>query len=131
MAGSSEAQIDLTPAMNLEPVALLDWLIVAPVAWCILVGTILLMVRKDTARHHYIAIPAMGVQVLITGALLAQIMINGPTTMVMGRWLPPFGIAFTVDILGAVLAFVAAVVALACTIYGVRDVNSSGQQQSL
>ena len=128
MAGSSKALIDLTPAMNLEPVPLLDWLIIAPVAWCILVGTVLLMMRKNTAQQHYVAIPAMGVQVIITAALLSQIVINGPTTMVMGRWLPPFGIAFTVDMLGAILAFVAAIVALACTIYGVKDVNSSGRR---
>lgn len=128
MAGSSDKNIDLTPAMNLEPVALLDWLIVAPVAWCILVGAILLMFRKKPQQQHLVAIPAMGVLVVLTGALLSQVLINGPITMVMGRWLPPFGIAFTVDLLGGVLAFISAVVALACTIYGVSDVNSTGRR---
>lgn len=79
MAGSSEAEIDLTPAMNLEPVPLLDWLIIMPVAWCIVIGTFLLMMRKNTAQQHLVAIPAMAVQVLITAGLLSQIIINGPT----------------------------------------------------
>ncbi|MGG2476298.1 hypothetical protein ACNVD4_13090, partial [Rhizobium sp. BR5] len=37
----------------------------------------------------------------------------GPFTMVMGRWLPPFGIAFTADLTGALLSLTAAIVALA------------------
>ena len=115
-------------AMNMEPVALVDWLIVAPVVWCILMGSVLLMIRKRLEIQHYIAVPAMGVLVLITGALLMQVMQNGPITMVMGRWLPPFGIAFTVDLLGALLAFTGAIVALAATVYGVGDVKSNGRR---
>ena len=128
MAGPVNKNIDLTPAMNVEPVALLDWLIVMPVAWCMLVGAILLMFRKKTEMQHIVAVPAMFVLLLITGALLVRVLENGPMTMVMGRWLPPFGIAFTVDILGALLAFVSAIVACACTIYGIGDVNNSGRR---
>ncbi|MEW7007790.1 Na+/H+ antiporter subunit D [Lentilitoribacter sp. EG35] len=118
----------LKQALNLEPVALADWLIVMPVAWCIIIGAVLLMFRKRTDWQHLMAVPSMGVLVLITAALLMQVLENGTMTMVMGRWLPPFGIAFTVDILGALLAFTSAVVAFACTLYGVGDVNDTGRR---
>ena len=48
--------------------------------------------------------------------------------MVMGRWLPPFGIAFTVDLIGALFALMAAVVALAGAITAVTDINDSGRR---
>lgn len=128
MAGSASKDIDLSQAMNIEPVALLDWLIIMPVAWCILVGAVLLMFRKRTEYQHILAVPAMVILCLFTGGLLAHVIANGTVTMVMGRWLPPFGIAFTVDILGAILAFTASIAALAATIYGVGDINSSGRR---
>ena len=37
--------------------------------------------------------------------------------MTMGRWLPPFGISFSVDVAGALLAFTSAVIALVGSIY--------------
>jgi len=46
----------------------------------------------------------------------------------MGRWLPPFGIAFTVDLTGALFALMAAVVALAGAIAAVTDINDSGRR---
>ena len=53
---------------------------------------------------------------------------SGPVTMVMGRWLPPFGIAFTVDLAGALFALTAALVALAGAVASVTDINDSGRR---
>lgn len=132
MAGAKDQDIDLTEimgkAMNLEPVALVDWLIVMPVAFCIMVGACLLMVRKRIEYQHILAVPAMAVLLLINGGLLLHVMENGTQTMVMGRWLPPFGIAFTVDILSAMLTFASGLVAFACVLYGIKDVDNSGRR---
>lgn len=128
MAGSTQKDIDLSQAMNLEPTALVDWLIVMPVAWCVMVGACLLMLRKRTDYQHILSVPMMAVLVLITGGLLLHVMENGTQTMVMGRWLPPFGIAFTVDILSAMLTFVSSLVGLCCVLYGIKDVNDSGRR---
>jgi multicomponent Na+:H+ antiporter subunit D len=48
--------------------------------------------------------------------------------MVMGRWLPPFGIAFTVDLTGALFALTAAVVALTGAVAAIDDINASGRR---
>ena len=33
--------------------------------------------------------------------LLRRVLADGPLSMTMGNWLPPFGISFTADIMGA------------------------------
>lgn len=128
MAGQSETLQDLSVAYVMEPVAAADWLVAAPVVWCILVGSLLLMLRKRTALQPLIAIPALGALALMTLGLLAHVMQSGTVTMTMGRWLPPFGISFTVDLLGALFAATASLVALAAGIYGRSDVDDSGRR---
>ena len=114
--------------MIIEPVSLADWLLIAPLAWCMVLGALLLMLRKDTALQPILAIPGLVVLVLLDIGLLGLVIAEGPQTMTMGRWLPPFGISFTVDLLGAVLTLVAGVAALAGGIYGAGDVNDSGRR---
>ncbi|MEM5493961.1 Na+/H+ antiporter subunit D [Hoeflea sp. AS16] len=128
MAGKSETLQDLSTVYVMQPVAAADWLIIAPVVWCILVGAILLMLRKRTDIQPVIAIPALGVLVLMTLGLLAHVFENGTLTMTMGRWLPPFGISFTVDLLGAFFAATSALVALGAGIYGRSDVDDTGRR---
>ncbi|OCW55739.1 Na+/H+ antiporter subunit D [Hoeflea olei] len=128
MAGQSDTMVDLAAAYVLEPVAAADWLVVAPVVWCIMTGAVLVTLRKRTAVQPLIAIPALGVLVLMTLALLWHVIAGGTVTMTMGRWLPPFGISFTVDLMGALFAATAAIVALAAGIYGRTDVDDSGRR---
>ena len=117
MAASASPVSDLSAALVMAPVAPADWLIVLPVAWCILVGALLLMLRKSLHLQAMLAIPALAVLVAMDAGLLLHVAANGPVTMVMGRWLPPFGIAFTVDLTGALFALTSAIVALAGGIY--------------
>ncbi len=128
MASPDKPAVDLSVAMITEPVSLADWLLIAPLAWCMVLGALLLMLRKDTALQPILAIPGLVVLVLLDIGLLALVVADGPQTMTMGRWLPPFGISFTVDLLGAVLTLVAGIAALAGGIYGAGDVNDSGRR---
>ncbi|WP_349433455.1 Na+/H+ antiporter subunit D [Pararhizobium sp. A13] len=128
MAAVSSPSADLSAALVLKPVDALDWLVILPVAWCIGIGAILMMVRHRTFLQPLIAIAALGVLVGLDAALLWHVSQNGPVTMVMGRWLPPFGIAFTVDLTGALFALMAAVVALAGAVAAVTDINGSGRR---
>ncbi|MGJ8570653.1 MAG: Na+/H+ antiporter subunit D [Hoeflea sp.] len=128
MAGTSEALQDLSVAYTMDKVAAADWLIVAPVVWCILIGSVLLMLRKRTDVQPVIAIPALFVLVLMTLGLLVHVVQSGTLTMTMGRWLPPFGISFTVDLLGAFFAATCALVALGAGIYGRSDIDDTGRR---
>ena len=48
--------------------------------------------------------------------------------MTMGRWLPPFGIAFAADTLGALLCLTANLVGLVCAFYSLRDIGTTGRR---
>lgn len=128
MAVSTPAPVDLPAALMLTPASAVEWLVVLPVAWCLAVGALLVMLRRWAGLQPAIALASLGVLVLIDVALLDHVARNGPTTMVMGRWLPPFGIAFTVDLTGALFALVAALVAFAAGIFSLADINDSGRR---
>ncbi|KSV85233.1 MULTISPECIES: Na+/H+ antiporter subunit D [unclassified Sinorhizobium] len=128
MAASTSPHADLSAALVLEPVASADWLVILPVAWCLAIGALLVMLRRKIDWHPYIAVLGLAGLVLIDILLLRHVLASGPVTMVMGRWLPPFGIAFTVDLTGALFALTASVVALAGGIYSLADINDSGRR---
>jgi multicomponent Na+:H+ antiporter subunit D len=119
---------DLSAALVLAAPAIADWLVVLPVVLMIGVGALLMMVRKSVRLHGTIAITGLVLLVLLDAALLMRVSIQGPVTMVMGRWLPPFGIAFTADLFGSLMALVSAVVALAAGVFALRDIDAAGRR---
>jgi len=120
---ASVATGDISAAMVTAPVSAADWLIVAPVVVPILAGALLLMFRKSVGLQAVFANGVLALLVVLTGGLLAHVATSGPRTMTMGQWLPPFGIAFSADLTGAILAFTASLVALMCGLYSVADID--------
>lgn len=125
---ATDYSVDLSKAMNVAPVAAADWLIVAPVVLTVLGGALCLMTRKDTRLQPLIGVGTLALLVLVCAGLLARVLDKGVLTMVAGSWLPPFGIAFTVDLLGATLALTSSVVALAAGIYAMGDIDAPGRR---
>lgn len=101
-----------------------SWLVILPVVLCLIAGAGIAIIRGNIRLHAPLAIAALAVLAVIDALLLLEVATQGPVTMVMGRWLPPFGIAFTVDMLGASLALVAALVALAGAVYALSDIDT-------
>ncbi|MBT9368637.1 Na+/H+ antiporter subunit D [Rhizobium sp. CSW-27] len=126
MAATTSTPVDLSAALVMTPTALADWLVVLPPALMIGLGAVLMMLRHRIRLHGPIAIAGLALLVLIDALLLWKVLAEGPVTMVMGRWLPPFGIAFSVDVFGAVMALVSAVVALAAAVAALSDISDSG-----
>ncbi len=118
------AGLDLATAYRLTAPGLADWLTILPVAWCLLVGAVLVAIRATTRLPAAITVAALAVLVAIDAALLAHVASGGPVTMMMGRWLPPFGIAFTVDMMGALFALTSAVVALLVAIQALGEIGA-------
>ncbi|MCM2442700.1 Na+/H+ antiporter subunit D [Agrobacterium vitis] len=118
----------LAAATVQTPTTFAQWLPILPVALCLAGGAVALMLRDRTRLQPMIALPTLVLLVLIDLALLLEVIKDGPLTVMMGRWLPPFGIAFTVDITGALFALISAIVALACGVYGLTDINTSGRR---
>ncbi|UIJ72826.1 proton-conducting transporter membrane subunit [Aurantimonas sp. HBX-1] len=110
-------------AMLTAPVAASDYLIVLPVLVCFLFGAGILMMRKRVDRQAYVAIPGLVLLFALDVAVLVKVAAEGPWTMMMGGWKPPFGIAFTIDMMGALFLAVSGFVALACGIYAVASVS--------
>jgi len=120
--------VDLSAALMLTPVPAADWLVVLPVALPLLAGAVLTMLRKSVRLQAAFAIPVLALLVLLDGLLLFRVLENGPVTMVMGRWLPPFGIAFTADLAGTLFALAASVVALAGAVHALADIGDGGRR---
>ena len=114
--------------MVTDPVPVGDWLIIAPIIVTIVMGSVLVMLRKNTRIQPRIAGLGFALLVVLNIGLLARVLSIGPLTMTMGRWLPPFGISFTVDVLGASFALAASIVAFFGAIYGAADVDATGRR---
>ncbi|MCB1419248.1 MAG: Na+/H+ antiporter subunit D [Notoacmeibacter sp.] len=128
MAADTSHTADLSAAMVLAPTDAADWLVIAPVLIPVIFGASLLMFRKETRQHAIVALIAFVLLFAADVALLFHVMEKGRVVMTMGRWLPPFGISFTVDLLGAIFAVTAGFVALAGCLYSLRDIDSTGRR---
>lgn len=101
------------------------WLTILPVVLMLIAGAALAAIRRRLDLHAPVAAAALIALVGLDAWLLARVTASGPVTMVMGRWLPPFGIAFTVDVAGALLALVAAGIALAGSLYAAAEIDNN------
>jgi multicomponent Na+:H+ antiporter subunit D len=117
------ADIDMNKVM-VYAVADEAWLTILPVVLMIITGATLTAIRRRIDWHAPIAITALVLLAVLDAILLFRVAASGPLTMVMGRWLPPFGIAFTVDVAGALLALAAALVALAASFYALAEIDT-------
>lgn len=128
MAGEVSGMTDISGAMITAPVVAADWLVIAPVVVPLVFGALLLMFRHEMRWHGIVAMIGLAILVGVDAALLKRVLAEGPLAMTMGRWLPPFGISFTADALGAVFALTAGVVALICAVFSFRDIGVSGRR---
>ena len=111
------------PDLTQLPTALIDhatpisqWIVVMPVVLCLMGGALLLVLRQVRSGHAVLAI-LVTIGVIVSDAVLLMRTLDGPVSMTMGKWLPPFGIAFTADVLSASFALAAAVATLAVLFY--------------
>lgn len=128
VAATGDVAVDIGAAMVTTPTALADWLVIAPVVVPMLAGALLLMVRHRMQVHGLVAVCGLVLTAFCAALLLARVLTSGPVVMTMGRWLPPFGISFTADALGALFAFSAAVVGFVCALYSLRDIDTAGRR---
>jgi multicomponent Na+:H+ antiporter subunit D len=128
MAVTGTTPIDYAAAMITAPTALRDWLVIAPVAIPLLAGAMLVMIRQSIRTHVAISAIALGASFLAVALLLHEVVTTGPMVMTMGRWLPPFGISFNADVLGATFVTASTFVGLAGAIFAARDIGAVGRR---
>ncbi|WP_269932210.1 Na+/H+ antiporter subunit D [Aminobacter sp. HY435] len=125
---ATDVMVDKTAAMIAAPVTAADWLVIAPVLLPIMFGALLVMIRHSIRWHALIALGVLAAMIGANVLLLMRVLEVGPVSMTMGSWLPPFGISFTVDALGAAFSLTASVVALLCCASSVRDIDAAGRR---
>jgi multicomponent Na+:H+ antiporter subunit D len=124
----SHNNIDLSAALIMEPSTFADWLVILPSAICITIGAVLMMLRHSMRTHAYLAIAGLVLSLACNVALVERVITSGPFTMVMGRWLPPFGIAFTADLTGTLLALAGGIVALCAAYNAAREIDGPSRR---
>jgi len=128
MAVQTGHSVDLAGAMVLAATSPADWLVIAPVAIPIIFGAVLLIFRHETRPQAGVALIGLVAGLVCNVLLLMRILDQGPVVMTMGRWLPPFGISFTADVLGASLSLVATLVVAVCALYSTSDIGTIGRR---
>ncbi|UYN99666.1 MAG: Na+/H+ antiporter subunit D [Devosia sp.] len=118
---TSSPNTELPQAMIETATAVSDWVIVLPVLLSLMGAAGLLMFRRSNGAPVMGAVLVLIAVIACDISLLLQVMANGPLSMTMGRWLPPFGISLTADVFGASFALAAAVVTLIVVLYAETD----------
>lgn len=110
-----------------------DWVVVLPLILCLFGTAATLMARKTPGLSFVLTITLIVAAIACNIALLLRVYESGPISMTMGKWLPPFGISFSVDLFGAAFALAAAVVTLVVIVYvqGQRDEDADGSLHPL
>lgn len=100
---------------------LADWVIIAPVLLGLIGGALLLMLRSFLRLQAWFALVVLLLILICDGVLLQRVVSTGPLSMTMGGWLPPFGISFTADAMGAAFATTTAFVGVAVVLHLMTD----------
>jgi len=110
------------PLAMIETVtAAADWVIILPMILALMGSALLLMLRKSRGFNALLAVLFVIAIIASEAVLFGRVMAEGPVSMTMGRWLPPFGISFTADIFGAGFALTSALATLVVIVYMQMD----------
>lgn len=88
-------------------------LLVAPIALPMAAAIALLFTRERPAWSRALSLAANVGGLVVAAALVESVRIDGIQTLAFGGWAAPFGIVFTVDMLGALMVLVTMVVSTA------------------
>lgn len=109
--------LNLPPAMIETVTAAMDWVIILPVVLALMGAAFLMMMRYARRGQAGLAMLIVVAIIACEVELLWRILESGPQSMTMGKWLPPFGISFTADVMGAAFALASSVVTLVVLLY--------------
>ena len=110
---------------------LADWVVILPVVLCLLGSALLLVLRTVLKAQPWIAAAVLLAVLVCDAVLFERVLVGGPLSMTMGNWLPPFGISFTADVMGAGFALASAFVALVVLLYMQADTPESAVRDGI
>lgn len=98
-----------------------QWIIIAPLLLCLMGAALLLVLRSLVRVQFWVCLVIVLLVLACDAALVMRVWTDGPMTMTMGNWYPPFGISFAADMMGAGFALVAAAVTVFVLLYMAAD----------
>jgi multicomponent Na+:H+ antiporter subunit D len=98
-------------------------LIVFPMAIPLLTGIILIFLKPYIKTQRVITVIGLLATIASGAYLLQLVQTEGIFRLDFGGWLPPFGILFVADSFSLILAVVASIVTLICTIYAFSSIG--------
>ena len=116
LASTADAYVQTAPTIG-------AWLVISPLVFALLCSAILLLFRERAKLQATLAIIGLAILVVLHVALLITVWNFGIQTMTMGRWLPPFGISFTADLAGALLALTGSIIGFLSGIFALSDID--------
>ena len=104
-------------------------MLILPVVLSLGGAALLLMLARVRAAQAPIALLVVAAVAACDLELFRRVMSEGPLAMTMGNWLPPFGISFTADVLGAAFALIASAITFLVLVYAqVEEPGRDGTQ---
>ena len=110
---------------------LADWVVILPVILCLAGGAGLLVLRRFLTWQPWLCLAIVFAVLLCDAVLLERVLMIGPLSMTMGKWLPPFGISFTVDAMGALFATASSLVGFAVVLNLLTEAPDSAVRDGL
>ncbi|MDZ7263555.1 MAG: Na+/H+ antiporter subunit D, partial [candidate division KSB1 bacterium] len=102
-------------------------LIILPVIVPFATAVILLLAQRWQKSQWTISMIGAAAQLTIAILLLKFVREEGIQAIQIGNWEAPFGISFVVDLLGAIMVVLAALMGLSVTIYSYADIDAKRQ----
>lgn len=116
-----ETSANVPQAMIDEVTSLADWFLVLPIVLCLIGAAAVLALRRTRTMTLIAALVIVLAVMACEIALLVRVASEGPLSMTMGKWLPPFGISLTADLFSAAFALAASAVTLVVLLYAEID----------
>jgi multicomponent Na+:H+ antiporter subunit D len=110
---------------------LADWLVILPLILCLAGGAGLLVLRRLLTWQPWLCLAIVFGTMICDGILLERILTTGPVSMTMGKWLPPFGISFTADAMGALFVTASSFVGIAVVLNLMTDAPENAVRDGL
>ena len=113
------------------PTSIADWIIIFPVVLPLVGAAVMLMLGSARDFHWLLAAVVIAAVIYCDVELFRRTLAEGPMSMTMGNWLPPFGISFTADVMSAAFALAAAGVALVILVYVHADMPADAVRDGI
>ncbi|MDF2936463.1 MAG: monovalent cation/H+ antiporter subunit, partial [Paenibacillaceae bacterium] len=104
-----------------------NWLVL-PLLLPLFTAVILVFLKERINLQRTISLVSALANIAVSAGLVYQVQQKGIQSLFMGGWLPPYGIAFTADMLAALLVLSTAVVSAACLVYSFGSIGEERER---